>query len=289
MRRIGVMAIGLLAGALACRRSDASDVQPAKAAASGRPTSRTAAIRAEGRLATYPGAEATISTEVDGRIVRLPVEEGARVRKGELLVELSSREARAAVAEARAQLAAAEAALRLAESDLGRDSRLRDAEIISDQRLDRSMSECAAARARRDAARATLDRLSARLAKMRITSPLAGEVITRQAEPGETVSIGAPLLQVADLSRIRVEAEVDEFDAARLSLGALATVAAEGYEQTWQGRVEDISAAVQSRRLKPQDPGRPSDTRVLIVKIALHESVPLRLGQRVEVEIDRSR
>ena len=39
------------------------------------------------------------------------------------------------------------------------------------------------------------------------------------------------------------------------------------------------------RRLKPQDPCRPSDTRALLVKIALAETTPLKLGQRVEVTI----
>ena len=44
---------------------------------------------------------------------------------------------------------------------------------------------------------------------------------------------------------------------------------------------------MQPRRLKPQDPGRPSDTRVLLVKVALDEKTPLKLGQRVEVEITK--
>jgi len=38
-------------------------------------------------------------------------------------------------------------------------------------------------------------------------------------------------------------------------------------------------------RLKPQDSGKPSDSRALIVKVRLEEPVPLELGQRVEVEI----
>jgi hypothetical protein len=49
--------------------------------------------------------------------------------------------------------------------------------------------------------------------------------------------------------------------------------------------VEEIPDAVMARRLKPQDPGRPSDTKVLLVKIALGGKTPLKLGQRVEVAI----
>jgi hypothetical protein len=44
---------------------------------------------------------------------------------------------------------------------------------------------------------------------------------------------------------------------------------------------------VQARDLKPLDPARPVDTRVLLVKLRLAETVPLKLGQRVDVEIER--
>jgi hypothetical protein len=61
---------------------------------------------------------------------------------------------------------------------------------------------------------------------------------------------------------------------------------AEGYDgASWRGRVEEIPDAVVGRRLKPQDPGKPEDTRVLLVKIALLEPTPLKLGQRVEIRI----
>jgi hypothetical protein len=42
---------------------------------------------------------------------------------------------------------------------------------------------------------------------------------------------------------------------------------------------------VVGRRLKPQDPGKPTDTRVLLVKIALQDRMPFKLGQRVQVAI----
>src|SRR6266545_474694 len=282
MRRIGLITLGLLLTAvLAWMGSAALKAEPAETGTPAGAAPEAGSIRAEGRLATYPGGSVTISAEVGGRIAQLPVEEGTRVRRGELLLELDCQEERAALAEARAQVAAAEAALQLAESDVERNSRLATAEVISDQSLDRMMN-------RRDAARATVERLAAHLAKMRITSPLSGQVITRQVQPGETVSRGAPLLAIADLDRTRVEAEVDEFDVARLQVRAPVIISAEGYQQTWRGRVEEIPAAVTSRRLKPQDPGRSSDTRVLIVKVALEEPVPLKLGQRVEVEIEGS-
>jgi hypothetical protein len=83
-----------------------------------------------------------------------------------------------------------------------------------------------------------------------------------------------------------VETEVDEFDLGKLTLGAQAVVTAEGFpDRSWVGRVEQIPDLVGPRKLKPQDPGKPSDTRVLLVKVALTEPTPLKLGQRVEVAL----
>lgn len=96
---------------------------------------------------------------------------------------------------------------------------------------------------------------------------------------------GRPLMRIADLTRTRVDAEVDEFDAAAMVAGARVTVTAEGYDTRWAARVEEIPDAVTGRRLKPDDPGRPTDTRILLVKIAFDEPTPLKLGQRVDFEI----
>jgi hypothetical protein len=56
----------------------------------------------------------------------------------------------------------------------------------------------------------------------------------------------------------------------------------------WRGRVEEIADAVAPRQTRPEDPGRPADTRILLVRIAFLEKTPLKLGQRVEVEIARA-
>jgi multidrug resistance efflux pump len=79
------------------------------------------------------------------------------------------------------------------------------------------------------------------LAKTRITSPIDGIVIARPVDSGETIAVGDSVATVADLSRTRVEAEVDEFDAGRIRLGSEVVVSAEGYAgDRWAGRVEEI-------------------------------------------------
>jgi HlyD family secretion protein len=63
---------------------------------------------------------------------------------------------------------------------------------------------------------------------------------------------------------------------------------AEGYEgQQWRGTIEEVPDSVISRRLKPQDPSKPIDTRVLLVKVAMTEPTPLKLGQRVDIEVEQ--
>jgi hypothetical protein len=64
------------------------------------------------------------------------------------------------------------------------------------------------------------------------------------------------------------------------------TVTAQGWAGLgWPGRVEEVADSVTPRRLKPQDPARPTDTRVLAVKVAFTEPTPLKLGATVELRI----
>ena len=193
----------------------------------------------------------------------------------------------AALVQARARVTEAEADVRLALFELSRAERLRETKVGTQQAVDKAARDRDAAVARRATAAAQAEGLVARIAKARVTAPLDGVVLQRHAETGETVDRGARLVTIANLNRLRVEAEVDEADSERIALGAVARVRAEGDATAiWMGRVEEIPDAVTFRRLKPQDPGRPSDTRVLLVKIALTSPAPLKLGRRVELEIE---
>ena len=237
-------------------------------------------------MVAYPGAEVTLSTEVGGTLARIAVEERAVVKKGDVLIELDATEQRAALAEARARASEAFTDARLASREAARSRSLLASGAIAQAAAEHSSNDGMAAGARGAAAQATVRRLEAALAKTRIAAPIDGTVIAREAQPGETVPPGARLLTIADLSRVRLEVEVDEFDVGSILLGAEVTVSAEGYRgQTWRGRIEEIPDIVGPRRLKPQDPSRPTDTRVLLVKVSLDEHTPLKLGQRVDAEI----
>jgi RND family efflux transporter MFP subunit len=241
-------------------------------------------VVAEGRVATYPGAEVTVGTDVAGTIEKLDVHEQDVVHKGDVIATLRADDLRAALGEARARVGEADADIRLFELELERAQRLFREDVGSKQAWEKSERDLDAARAHRASALAEARRLEAVVAKTVITAPIDGVVITRMHQRGETISAGDALIAIADLHRTRIEAEVDEFDAARIRNGAEATISAEGYDHKWRGIIEEVPENVVSRRLKPQDPAKPIDTRVLLVKVAMAEATPLKLGQRVEVE-----
>jgi RND family efflux transporter MFP subunit len=237
----------------------------------------------------YPGAEVTVGSEITGRIISLPVDEKTIVRRGQLLVALDDAETRASLTEARARIVEANAEVTATAADVERMENLAESHAISRQELDHARRDSDAAIARRDAAVATASQLEAHLAKTRILAPISGVVTARLVQPGEIVEANTRLVTVADLHRTRIEAEVDEYDAGKIALGAPVTVSAEGYgSKTWRGTVEEIPDGVVARRLKPEDPGKPTDTRVLMVKIALNEPTPFKLSQRVQVSITPS-
>jgi HlyD family secretion protein len=243
-------------------------------------------VTAEGRVVTYPGAEVVVGTEAAGRIVRLDVVEKSVVRKGATIAELNADDLRASLAEAEARAAEAEADARFYDREERREEALIARRAGTPQNLDVNRRGLDAARARRAAARADADRIRALIAKTRITAPIDGVVTARHADAGETVEVAAEIVTIADLDRIRIEAEVDEYDTGRVELGADVLITAEGFPgASWRGKVEEIPDSVVPRRIRPEDPGRPIDARVLPVKIAFSEPTPLKLGQRVEVEI----
>jgi RND family efflux transporter MFP subunit len=243
-------------------------------------------IVAEGRVVARPGAEVVVAAEDGGTVVKVAVREKSRVRKGDLLVTLRSGEQEATVAEARARLAAAEAELAFQ----GREFKRRIGSDVSSKlysaELDSARRDLDLAKAHRDAAAAALRRYELALDRTRVRAPIEGVVLAIWAHAGETLPPAARLVEIADLKRTFVHAEVDEFDAGRVVPGAEVTILAEGRAgQNWRGRIEDVPDRVVERELRPEDPGRPSDARVLRVRVAPDGPIPLKLGQRVEVEI----
>ncbi len=285
---LGLIGLGLVGTTVLQAR--AGKAPEAVAATSAAPAGATRQVAAEGRVVAYPGAEVKVGAERSGRFVRVLVEEGQTVRKGDLLAEIESDELRANLAEARARVSEAEAEARLAELNRERRQKLFDEKIVSIQDLDQATRDLEIARARCETAKATVARYEAQIRKTRILAPLGGTVTARRVDPGQTVEAGEPAFTLADLSRLRIEGEAHEADAGVIAMGDPVVITSDGFPgQSWRGRVEEIPDSMTLRRLKPQDPSRPTDTRVLAVKVAFAEPTPLKLGTTVELRIEPAR
>ena len=282
----GLVALAAVAGTVLQARGV---VAPRAAGGTAQPAAEkpsASGVAAEGRVVAYPGAEVRVGAERGGRLVRVLVEEGAAVRKGQLLAEIESDELRAALAEARARVAEAEAEGRLADANLARRRRLTEEKILAVNDLDQATRDVETAGARVETAKASVSRYEALLAKSRITAPIAGTVVVRKIDAGQMVETGDHAFTVADLGRLRIEGEAHEADAGAVTLGAEVTITADGYPgHSWRGHVEEIPDSVTLRRIKPQDPSRPTDARVLAVKVAFAGPSPLKLGTTVDLRI----
>lgn len=243
------------------------------------------AVLAEGRLVAYPDAQVTLGAELAGKLLKLAVHERDRVERGDILAEIDVSEQRAALHEAWARVKESEPDITYLETERERSQHLFAQDAVARAAYDKSNHDAESATRHRASLLATTERLQAEVDKASLRAPIAGTVTTRFVEPGAYVAQGTPILTLVDLSRLRVQAEIGEFDAARVALGAKVKLRAEGYAPTWRGTVEEIPDEVVARQSRPLDPSRPVDTRVLLVKIRIDEPLPLRLGQRVEVEI----
>ena len=243
-------------------------------------------VAAEGRVVAYPGAEVTVGADAVGRLVRVNVEEGNRVRRGQVLAEIDAADLRASREEAAARLEEAVAEQRLARLNAERKEKLFAEGVLPAYDRDAAARDVEITQARIETARASIRRLDATLAKSRIVSPIDGTVTSRIVNAGQMVDRGDAAFVIADLGRLRIEGEAHEADAPRVKLGAEVEIREDGFRaQTSRGRVEEIPGNVTVRRIKPQDPSRPTDVRVLSLKVAFAEKTPLKLGTTVDLVV----
>ena len=186
-------------------------------------------VLAEGRVAVPTGSEVTVGAELDGKLIRVLVKEEQQVKAGDVLAEVDVKEQQAALNEAWARVKEAGADVDFAARERKRSQQLWNSNAVAAATLDRSVHDSSAAESHRLSLLAGASRISANIAKAKIVSPIDGTVTQRFADAGEMVAAGAPLVTITNLNSLRVDAEVGEFDTARVRLGADVTIRAEGY------------------------------------------------------------
>ncbi len=135
------------------------------------------------------------------------------------------------------------------------------------------------------AARANVALAATQLDKTRIRAPKAGTVLELNAKQGEIVSPSPdqPLVVVGDMSVVRVKAEVDDGDVAKIKVGQKAFVRSINYPgKDFEGTVTALAPTMATPRINPRGPRRPSDIEVLEMTIELDGAVPLLPGMRVD-------
>ena len=210
-----------------------------------------------------PQTRVAILAKLPGTLSRVAVQIGDRVRPGQTVAVMDRREidaqvdaASAAVNVAHASLESAEAALANAIVEHERSERLLEAGAIPRQRLDETQTSRRAATAQRELAKANVAQADAALRRARemqrdttLTSPIDGVIVERNYDAGSLVGPGdKPVVAVADLRSLKLEAGVSELEAGRLRTGlpARITVQARPGEQ-FEGRLAAIAPEVDPR------------------------------------------
>jgi len=233
-----VVVIGVVLGLKAAQIMNLIGFASAQAAA-GMPPVPVATVLAEKQsweeTLDFPGTlrpvqGVLIRAELPGVIKNIPVENGAAVKKGDLLVEYD-------VTPELAELAAAEARLRLAKVNLERAQDLLARRTVAQSEFD-------AAKSSYDEAISTVTNLNAILARKMIRAPFDGVVGIREVNPGQRVAAGDALMPLQDNDPVYVEFDVPQTRLAKLATGLPLRVTTDGLAEPAMGEITVINPVV---------------------------------------------
>jgi HlyD family secretion protein len=203
----------------------------------------TMTVTATGTLSAVTTVQ--VGSQVSGIIAQLYADFNSRVTKGQLLAELDPTPFQAQVEQRRADVLQAEVQMRNAEVTFHRQEQLLADKLAAQADYDSAKANFDTARAQADQARAALSQAETNLRYTKILSPIAGVVVDRKYDIGQTVaaSFQAPtLFTIAeDLSRMQVQADVDQSDIGRVKIGQPARFTVDAYpDEEFQGRISQI-------------------------------------------------
>ena len=165
-------------------------------------------LKSIGRLESR--AAPLVAAEIDGRVLKLAVDEGAEIAAGAVLAELDATSVTLEVRAAKADLGRIGALLANEERRVERFRTLAARELISREQLDDAEAQLAVLRAQRDATEAQLRIVEDQVAKTVIRAPLAGRIQKRLVSVGDFVKRGSPLFEIATSASLRALLPVPE-------------------------------------------------------------------------------
>lgn len=175
--------------------------------------------RAMGRIEST--SQAMIGFERAGRVSDVYVEDGQRVKRGDLIARLDTKRIDAQLLEARAALELAIAEARLASISEKRVASLVRSKLESPQRLDEAKEANNIAQARLAQIQAQLDSLTLELEKSTILAPYTADIVSRVVDAGAVVSIGQPIFEIANNATLSARIALPPEVAGTLQIGEL--------------------------------------------------------------------
>ena len=197
-----------------------------------------------------------VKSKASGTIIRMPVDIGTNVKTGDLLVQIDPRDVQNQYDQAAADLSSATVSRAVALAQRNRSADLYKQNIITAQEMEAATLAFANADAAVIKARTNLSIARLRLADATVTAPTAGTVIEKPVSEGMVItsatssaSGGTTILKMADLSKVRMRAFVNETDIGNVQAGQVATVTVDAFpSRRFVGIVERVEpqAVVQS-------------------------------------------
>jgi RND family efflux transporter MFP subunit len=209
---------------------------------------------------------AVVKAKVAAEVREITVREGDAVRAGQVVGHLDTVETTARLRQAQEQASSTRAQEEIAEHTLANNRALVNQGFISQNALDTSVSNAAAARANLQAANAAVDLAQKGMDDTVLRAPIAGQVSARLVQPGERVALDARILEIVDLSRIELEAPVAAEDVGSLRIGASASLKVDGIAEPVNACVVRINPSTQA------------GTRAVMVYFELEHHPLLRQG-----------
>ena len=249
-----------------------NDVQRAAHVASAPAKRRrlAATVELNGQIVPDPDRIALLGARVPGRVERVLVREGDSVRAGQLIAVVTSHE----LAKLRAAHAAAVSRARASRANASRLRALAKDGLGSEQEAMTAEAEAASAEGEREVQARGIRAAGAPLdgkgdpSLLELVAPIAGQVVQRDAVPGQVVDPSHTVVTVADLAHVFFQAQLFEKDLAQLADGAAAEVRLNGYPGViFRARVARIASQIDAQ------------SRTLTARLALLEPTSrVRLG-----------
>ena len=199
-----------------------------------------------------------VGSKIAGRVSAVLFDELDEVSAGQVLIKLEDDELRAQLNQAEEALNQARISLVNTEKNLERVKELFKKGFAATEQMEAAQQAYALGKALIKQNQANLAFVRARLASAIITSPMSGTIVNKNVTVGEIVagplgggnfSVPTPMAEIADLSDLEVQTDVDEVDMSKVQVGQEARITVDAYpDKTYMGRVREIAATTLSRR-----------------------------------------